>query len=573
MDPLPLAVRRCALVSVLLATVSAPTASGTVPGTNGRIAFERHSNGQSDLYATPDSVTRFNFPTAAVDPAELTPGTSATSELNPAYGPIGEPASPFLAYDSPRIEDDNPDGDREIWVLDTNGNLANFTDDPADDYQPSWDLNGTAIAFVRRVGGNGDIFIKSFPDGAVETNVTASPEDEANPTWSNAGDQLAFEHEVDGRREIRVMDVTQPTDDTGYGLVDPRDVTAGEPSSFRPSWFHFDKRLAGGGPGEEGGVPTGETEGCWDGGECVDAPANRLVYAGVDVDPPWDLEIWFVTQEVTGGVPPFSDLAPKTTYVLTDNAVRDSAPTWAPNGDMLAFTRGEPGSSRIYVMTQDAGDPLDPNVEGARELLLNPLGADDRNPAWQPLDLAEVSSRIPCGRRSRRRVCHPKVRTASANPTQTPQSEPQQRRTPTRSVCTQPPGGPGHDLIVGTPADDVLCGRGGADTLRGRGGADYLLGGTGADTLRGGPGDDRLSGEGGADWLFGQSGSDRVFGGPGGDTIDGGPGHDWLFGEPGRDVLRSRDGARDHVFGGGGRDRASLDRRDGRAPGVELRSR
>ncbi len=96
-------------------------------------------------------------------------------------------------------------------------------------------------------------------------------------------------------------------------------------------------------------------------------------------------------------------------------------------------------------------------------------------------------------------------------------------------------GTPGPDVLVGGPGDDVICGRGGADRLIGGGGDDILRGGGGNDVLVGGSGDD---------------------------VLVGGPGRDDLRGGPGADVLRARDGARDLLRCGPGRDRAESDPRD-----------
>jgi hypothetical protein len=570
--PLALAVGRSLGAALGLALALATNASAVIEGTNGRIAFERHSGGQSDVYITPVDITLETFPTEMLDALPLI-ADPTTSEANPAWGPqASEAGTSPLAYDSDQSGTGNLDGDREIWILPTSGPLENFSDHPAHDSQPAWEPGGAAIAFVRNVAGSGDIVIKSRVGEEVETNVTASPEDETNPTWSDLGNQLTFERTTnDGRREIRVMRVIHPAAGGDYALDDPRDITAGEPSSFEPSWFHFDETAAGGTTQEEGGGASGPPVPC-EGDEagppeCVFAPADRIAFAGLDVDPPGDLEVFFASHEATLLERPFHDLASKTTWQLTDNAVRDAAPTWSPRGDLLAFERGDGGGISIYVMTQDAGDPLDVSVEGARAPVRVPAGAADRNPAWEALALADVTNRIPCGRRTRRRVCQAKPRIASAAATPAPTVGREPPPTTTGSRCTHP-GGPGPDRLFGTPRNDVLCGEGGRDVLLGRGGADRLRGGSGDDRLRGGPGSDRLWGEGGADRMFGEAGTDRLFGGSGGDTIVGGPGRDWLFGETGPDRLRSRDGQRDRLFGGSGDDLASLDRRGDRVRGI-----
>jgi hypothetical protein len=80
-------------------------------------------------------------------------------------------------------------------------------------------------------------------------------------------------------------------------------------------------------------------------------------------------------------------------------------------------------------------------------------------------------------------------------------------------------GTEGDDRIVGTPGADLVCGRGGNDVLLGNGGNDTLLGGEGNDRVTGGGGRDKLSGEAGNDTLLARDGArDVVSGGPGRDT-------------------------------------------------------
>ena len=92
-----------------------------------------------------------------------------------------------------------------------------------------------------------------------------------------------------------------------------------------------------------------------------------------------------------------------------------------------------------------------------------------------------------------------------------------------------------------------------ADTSRGTQHADRLVGTHGADTLYG---------LGGADTILGLAGNDLLDGGAGNDTLIGGPGRDTLFGRSGNDVLSVRDGLRDRVSCGPGRDRVIADRID-----------
>ena len=157
-------------------------------------------------------------------------------------------------------------------------------------------------------------------------------------------------------------------------------------------------------------------------------------------------------------------------------------------------------------------------------------------------------------------------------------------------------GGPGADRVDGRSARDVLSFTGrregvtvdlaagrtsdgdvltGIETVWGGDGPDRLLGGRGADVITGGPGADVLRGRGGNDVLSGDVGADVVDGGAGNDTLSGDPvqgdgyytpiirlSRDVLRGGSGRDVILARDGRRDRVACGSGRDLAHIDKKD-----------
>ena len=131
-------------------------------------------------------------------------------------------------------------------------------------------------------------------------------------------------------------------------------------------------------------------------------------------------------------------------------------------------------------------------------------------------------------------------------------------------------GGSGADLLVGDLGADRLSGSSGNDRLRGGSGGDRLIGGLGDDTLHGQSGSDRINGERGRDRLNGGSSNDvisagssndRVAGDQGNDRINGNSGNDSLLGNSGRDLIKGSSGS-DRLWGGGGNDR--VDARDGR---------
>jgi hypothetical protein len=66
------------------------------------------------------------------------------------------------------------------------------------------------------------------------------------------------------------------------------------------------------------------------------------------------------------------------------------------------------------------------------------------------------------------------------------------------------------DRLTGTSGNDKLLGNGGNDTLNGRAGSDCLYGGSGKDKLSGGSGNDKLKGGSGKDSYDAGSGNDSI---------------------------------------------------------------
>jgi Ca2+-binding RTX toxin-like protein len=121
-------------------------------------------------------------------------------------------------------------------------------------------------------------------------------------------------------------------------------------------------------------------------------------------------------------------------------------------------------------------------------------------------------------------------------------------------------GGEGVDVVFANDFDKSWFGTDEPSRVHGGPGTDYLYAGRGGSRLIGGPG---------ADMLFGGPGRDLIRGGDGEDTITGGLRTDELRGGAGRDTFYARDGYRDRVFGGFGRDRARVDRLLDRVRSIE----
>lgn len=105
--------------------------------------------------------------------------------------------------------------------------------------------------------------------------------------------------------------------------------------------------------------------------------------------------------------------------------------------------------------------------------------------------------------------------------------------------------------IHGGTGPDVIHQEAKVGLVYGANGDDLIFGGKGNQSLEGAGGDDTLRGMEGADYLFGNRGADVLLPGPGRDSVGGGHGPDTIF---------ARDGQRDHVNGGAGKDdRARVD--------------
>jgi len=135
------------------------------------------------------------------------------------------------------------------------------------------------------------------------------------------------------------------------------------------------------------------------------------------------------------------------------------------------------------------------------------------------------------------------------------------------------PGCPKGGLLLGTDKADVdpypdhpgLEGQAGDDEIRGLGANDYLSGGDGKDVLYGGPGEDRIDGGKGEDVIYGGDGNDvskEVPGNRPGPGMDGGPDEDMTYGGDGNDSLAAKEGERERLYCGKGKDEYFADKND-----------
>ena len=123
-------------------------------------------------------------------------------------------------------------------------------------------------------------------------------------------------------------------------------------------------------------------------------------------------------------------------------------------------------------------------------------------------------------------------------------------------------GDEGNDALLGSFGNDRLHGVSGNDRVSGSRGRDSINGGSGRDTISAGSSGDQVAGDQGGDRINGNSGNDTIRGNSGNDRLTGSTGADRLSGGSGNDRISARDGRRDRVACGRGRDTVTADRSD-----------
>ena len=568
------------------------------PGLNGAIACEGLRGADvpspNPLRESRQEIVQFS-PNGGGSERRLT--NNRFSDLDPSYSPDGRRVAFASSRDTIPGEPEN----REIYVANNDGDLEGpdvrrltynrgvitATGVPnqvaASDQSPSWSPDGSRIVFHsgRDIGfpagsGNPNRFevytISSTPGqpGVEEPlqRLTNNRVQDAAPEWSPDGTKIAYQS-LEGADNGFDLDIfTMNPDGTEKVNITNNDGTPDNPAT----------------PGSESSnaidsLPT------W-------SPDSRQIAFGstrANVTPGnQNFEIFRVGRDGSNPTQLTLNLSGDSPGADTDY---DHAPAWSPDGTKIVFTSARNSDETsvfvAYVMDANAGEQAglielgETNIFGncswqsvARGPTPPPPGPDypQPRPSAPFADCPTATANVIRGT------------LASESLVGTPLGDRIFAGTGNDTVdglagndCVdlgpgtdRGQGGDGDDLLVGGLGADRMSGNLGNDRLRGGSAGDRLIGGFGNDTIHGQSGSDRVNAERGRDRVNGGSANDvisagssgdRVAGDQGNDRINGNSGNDLLKGNSGRDRIAGSTGA-DRISGGSGADRISA--RDGR---------
>ena len=297
-----------------------------------QIAFVSNRDGDKDIYV---------MDTDGGNLRRLT--NNSDGDGDPVWSPDGK----RIAFKSDRDGHVNVHGwpTHDIYVMDADGsNPQNLTNNPADDWDPSWSPDGKRIAFTSRRDGpfNIEVYVMDA-DGSNLQNLTNNPRDDRNPSWSPYGAHIVFSARRKGHFENK-FSITHEVYVMNVDGGNQRRLTENRNNDWDPVWSPDGKRIA------------------------------------FEADRKGNLEKFDIyVMDADGG----------NLQKLTNHRAWDGSPSWSPDGERIVFHSERDGNYEIYVMDADGGNLQ--NLTNHRR--------GDFSPAWYtpPFAVAPQARRLQCG--------------------------------------------------------------------------------------------------------------------------------------------------------------------------------
>ncbi len=280
----------------------------------------------------------------------LTPTLAVTPTPTPYGGGSGQ-----FAFVSER------DGNREIYIMNADGSGArNLTNNPADDWDPTWSPDGGQIAFYSMRDGNGEIYVMNA-DGSSPRNLTNNAASDFHPIWSPDGRQIMFYSDRSGDGEVWVMNADGSS---------PRNLTDSPGGDGGASWSPDGRQIVFSsdrtGNSEvfimnaDGSDPRQLTNDPDNDGWATWTPDGQQITFASTRTGAWDVYM----MDLDGG----------NLRNLTNASSNDWWPAWSADGSLLTFTTDRDGVASVYAMNPDGSNP--------RRLTVN--NSWNYSSAWRP---------------------------------------------------------------------------------------------------------------------------------------------------------------------------------------------
>lgn len=262
------------------------------------------------------------------------------------------------------------DGNFEIYLMDADGGgQTRLTENPGEDFSPTWSPDGMRLAFVSTRDGNAEIYVMNA-DGTGQTRLTDNAASDISPVWSPNGFQIGFVSNRDGNDEIYLMNpdgtnqtnLTQnPADDFSFAFSPDGTMIAFSSAREDSDFDIYTMNAIGGG-------------------------VVRLTTAqGADISPTWSArQIAFQTNRDENDEVYSMAFNGGSQTRLTNNPELDVDPAQSSDGARISFATARDGNLEIYLM----------NADGTVLVRLTNNDAADLQPAIQPQGIIPPPSAV-----------------------------------------------------------------------------------------------------------------------------------------------------------------------------------